>query len=176
MKLRFLIIPVLVATTLLAQGPPPGGGRGFGGGNPGNPPPPPSPSQLATRELQLIAAFLGLDSTQTAALLGNPALPGQLTAEQTTLQADAAALKTFYSALATQLAGSPAGPVDFTALSSARSADLAARETAANDVLAALGALSPPLTAVQIAKLPRVVGLIANGGMSGPGRSLGLRF
>ena len=171
MKSRFWIMAALMGSTLLAQG---SGGPG-GRGNSGNPPTPLTPGQRATRELQFIASFLGLDAAQTTALLNNTTLTNQLTVEQTTLLANAAAMKPVRSALATQLSGNPAGPVDFTAINNAKSSDLAAREAATNDVLAALGTLSPALTPAQVAKLPGLVGVMANGFAGGFGGFRGMR-
>src|ERR1700674_3229740 len=100
MKLRLLVIPALMATTLLAQGPPPGGRRGYASGTRGTPP---TAAQLAANQLRMAATYLGLDSAQSTALTGNTALVGELTGIQGTLQGNAATLKTDRAAAATAI-------------------------------------------------------------------------
>jgi hypothetical protein len=164
-------IPVVMATSLFAQGP---GGFGRPGGPNGNSntsSTPPTPAQLAARQLQLAARFLNLDSAQTSALTGNTALSSELTTEETTLQNNAATLKTDYSTLATQLIGAPAAtPAELTAIEPLITANLQTRVTIAGQIVAALQALSPALSSQQTAQLPNLVGVLVGGGGGGFGR------
>ena len=169
MKLRLLLIPALMATVLFAQGP--GGpfvGRRDANG-PTTAPTPPTPTQAATRQLNLIAGFLRLDAAQTTALLASPLL-GQLTAEETTLQANAATLKADWSTVQTTIAGG--GTPDLSAIEGLNAADLTARGTAAGQVFAELKLLGVTLTTNQQAGL---VNMLVRGG-GGPGGFRGGRF
>ncbi len=168
MKLRLLIIPALMATVLFAQGPGGPGGRRQAG-TPGSTPTPPTPTQAATRELNMIAGFLRLDAAQTTALLASPLL-GQLTTEETTLQTNAATLKTDWTTVDAAIAGG--GTPDLSGIEALNSANLAARVTAASQVLVELKALSVTLTANQQTML---INMIVRGG-GGPGGFRGPRF
>ena len=160
MKLRFLIIPALMAAALSAQGPGPGGFGGRRGASGTNTPrTPPTPAQLAGGELNMIAAALHLTAAQTSALTGNAALVADLTAEQTTLQGNAAAMKAAWTTVTTTLAG--AGTPDPTGINNLNAANLAARMTAAGQVLAALPGLGITLTSTQQANL---VNMLVRGG------------
>jgi hypothetical protein len=128
---------------------------------------PPTPAQLAARQLQAIARFLGLDSAQSSALTGNTNLASELTTEETTLQTNAATLKTDYGTLAADLLSSPASiPAEVTTIQTLLNADFQARITAAGQIVSALQALSGnvALTSQQTAKLPNLVGTLARGG------------
>jgi hypothetical protein len=165
--MKLLVIPVLIATALLAQGP--GGFAGRRGADGNSNKTPPTAAQLAARELHRIATFLRLDSAQTSALTGNSTLVGQLTAEETSLQANAATLKTDYSTLATQLIGAPSvTPAELATIESLRNTDLQLRITAAAQILSALQILSPGLSTEQTANLPGLIHMLAgNGGLGG---------
>jgi hypothetical protein len=164
MKLQ-LLIPVLITTSLFAQGP--GGFGRPGGPNSNASPTPPTPAQLAARQLQAVARFLDLDSAQTSALTGNTTLTSELTTEETTLQTNATTLKTDYSTLATQLISSPSAvPAELTAIEGLMNANLQLRVTAAGQIIAAVQALSGnlALSSQQTAKLPNLIGMLAGGG------------
>lgn len=166
MKPRLLIISALMATALFAQGPGgpggPGGGRQAGGTH--TAPTPPTPAQAATRQLNMLAGFLRLDATQTTQLLASPLL-GQLTAEETTLQANAALLKTDWTTTEATIAGG--GTPDLSGINTANAANLAARVTAAAQVLTELKALGVTLTSNQQTGLINL--LVRGGGGPGPG-------
>jgi hypothetical protein len=167
MKLQFLI-PALITSSLFAQGPGGFGRYGRPNGNSNTSPTPPTPAQLAARQLQSVARFVGLDSAQTSALTGNTTLTGELTTEETTLQANAMTLKTDYSTLATQLISSPSAvPAELTTIEGLVSANLALRVTAAGQIIAALQALSPALSSPQTAQLPNLVQRLVGGGGAG---------
>ncbi len=163
MKLRLLIIPALMATALFAQGP---GGPGFGArrqaGSTNAPPTPPTPTQAATRQLNMIAGFLRLDATQTTALLASPLL-GQLTTEETTLQGNATTLKADWTTVDAAIAGG--GTPDLSGIETLNATDLAARVTAAGQVLLELKTLGVTLTANQQTGL---INMLVRGG-GGPG-------
>jgi hypothetical protein len=163
MQLRLLITSALIVTALSAQGP--GAFRGRRGNDGNSPSTPPTAAQLAARELQRSATYLGLDSAQTSALTSNTALVSKLTSEQTTLQTNQATLKTDYSTLATQvIAGPAATPAELAAIQGLVNTNLQLRVTAAGEIVAALQSLTPALTAEQTAKLPGLVGMLATGG------------
>ena len=164
MKLRLLIIPALMATALFAQGPGPGGfgGRRASANGTNTPRTPPTAAQLAGRELNMIAAALHLTAAQTSALTANAALVADLTAEQTTLQGNAAAMKTAWTTATTTLAGG--GTPDPTGINNVNAANLAARMTAAGQVLSTLPGLGITLTSAQQANL---VNMLVRGGGGG---------
>jgi len=166
-----LIIPALMTATLFAQGP--GGfGRRGGNANSNTPPTPPTPAELASRQLQMVATFLRLDSAQTAALTGNSGLVSALEAEENTLQANAATLKTDYGTFATQLIATPTAAQPTAELSTIGgyvAVDLAARATAAGAIVAALQSLSPALSTQQTASLPSLIEMLVRGGAGGFG-------
>ena len=165
MKLRLLIIPVLMATALFAQGPGGFGGRRGQAGGTGTPPAPPTAEQLATREVNMISTVLRLTTAQSSALLAALAgASGPLTMEQTTLQGNAAALKAAWTTANSTIAG--AGTPDLTTINGLNAANLAARATAAAAVLKAVSALSVTVTANQQTMLIR---MLVNGGGGGPG-------
>lgn len=85
MKARFLVLPILVAATLLAQGPHGGFGRNSGG----TPPTPPTPADIVAREVRMLTRFLTLDPTTQV-----PQVTTILTSEQDQLAVSAATLKT----------------------------------------------------------------------------------
>ena len=123
MKLRLMICTALISTVSFAQRP--GGFGGWRGANLNTPSTPPTPAQLAARQLQLASSFLGLDSAQTAALTGNSTLTGLLATEASTLQSNAATLKSDYSMLATQLIGTPSStPTELSAIENLINTDL----------------------------------------------------
>lgn len=157
LKVSLLIVPTLMATTLLAQGPGgfPGPRPGFDGKNHT----PPTPAQLAAGELTMIARSLKLDSAQTSALTGDAPLVADLTAEQTTLQANAATVRTASGKLATDIATGNIGdePTQELAIGNANSSSLAARVTAAGQVLAALPSVGITLSSTQTANLARML-------------------
>jgi hypothetical protein len=162
MKLRLLIIPALMASALFAQG------QGFGGhrgtNRNANTQSQQSPAQLAARQMQMVAAFLNLDSEQTSAWMGNTALLGLLTTEETALEADSAKLKTGYSTLATQLIGAPsAEPAELSSIEGLITTDLRLRVAAAGEIVSALQNLSPALSSQQSANLPRLIGTLIGG-------------
>jgi hypothetical protein len=179
MKLKFLIIPALIATTVFAQGPGGFGGpgpRGQFGGTPGTPPTPPTPEQAATREANMISMALRLSSANTSALVADLACassattvtsttPCALTAEQNVLQANAAALKTDFTTLATELTTPSSTTATVTAINGLELTNLEARVAAAGAVLAELATLKVTLTSAQETNL---VNLLVHGG-GGPG-------
>ena len=162
MNLRSLMTIALMATASFAQGP---GGRRAASGTP---PTPPTPAQLAARELQAAANFLHLDSAQTSALTGNTGLVSALTADEMTLQSNAATLKTDYGTLSTQLVSAPSvTPAELAAIQTLQNADLATRVQAAGQIIAALQTLSPALTTQQASNLPALAARLAAGGGAG---------
>lgn len=110
----------------------------------------------------MIAGFLRLDAAQTTQLLASPLL-GQLTTEQTTLQANAAILKADWATAEATIAGG--GTPDVSGINTANAGNLAARVTAAGQVLTALKALGVNLTSDQQTVL---VNMLVRGG-GGPG-------
>jgi hypothetical protein len=167
MKLRLVIIPALMATALFAQGPGGFGGRRASGNATNTPRTPPTPAQLAGRELNMIAAALHLTAAQTSTLTTNATLVADLTAEQTALQGNAAALKTAWTTADTTIAGG--GTPDLTSINSLTAANLAARVTAAGQVLSILPGLGITLTPAQQTNLNNM--LVRGGGPGGfPGR------
>jgi len=165
MKLRLAICTALISTVLFAQAP--GGFGGWRGANANTPSTPPTPAQLAARQLQLAASFLGLDSAQTSALTGNSTLTGLLATEASTLQSDAATLKSDYSMLATELISAPSStPAELNTIEGLINTDLQLRVTAAGQIISALQALggSLALSSQQTAKLPALVGILTGGG------------
>lgn len=173
MKLKFLLIPALMATALCAQGP--GGPGGPGGHRQANgtntAPTPPTPTQAATRELNMLAGFLRLDAAQTTALLASPLL-GQLTTEQTSLQSNAATLKTDWAAVEAAIAAGGAAP-DLSGIEGLEHTNLTARVTAAGQVLTEVKALGVTLTATQQTAL---INMLVRGGGSPGGFRGGPRF
>jgi hypothetical protein len=165
MKPTLLIIPVLIATALFAQGPGAfGGRRGQGSGTPGATPTPPTPEQAATREVNLISAALRLTTAQTTALLADLACAScALTTQQTALQANAATLKTDWTALAAELTSAPPGSTTTTvsAINGLELSNLEARVAAAGAVLAELATQKVTLTSAQ---QTTVVNLVVRGG------------
>ena len=165
MTLKSLIIPALMSISLFAQNRGGfGGPRGFASGTSTTAP---TPAQLATRELQMVAAFVGLDATQAATLSGNSALVADLTTEQTALQAESPALKTAYTALATSVAGTPAAlpTATLTEIDGLTASSLQARVTATGQVVTALGSLG--LTSTQQGKVPHLISALVEGGLGG---------
>jgi hypothetical protein len=162
MKLRFLIVPVLMTTALFAQN-----RGGFAPRSSGAAATPATPAELATRQLQMVSAFLGLDATQTSTLVGNTGLVADLTTEETTLQANQTALRTDYTALAASISAVP--PTSTTAsvtdITTRTTANLQARVTAAGQIATALGSLG--LTSTQQGKVQRLVAALVNGGLVG---------
>jgi hypothetical protein len=174
MKLRLLVIPVLVATALFAQGPGALGGR-RGLATSATPPPPPTPEQLATREVNTISTALRLTTTQTSALLADlacassattvtPTTPCALTAAQNVLQANAATLKTDWATLSTELSSTPPGSTatTVTAINGVELSNLDARVAAAGAVLTEFATLKVTLTSNQETTLVNI--LIRGGG------------
>ncbi len=155
-----------MATALFAQGP--GGFRRQSNGTnaPATAPTPPTPTQAATRQLNMIAGFLRLDAAQTTALLASPLL-GQLTTEETTLLGNAATLKTDWGIVDTAIAANPTTVPDLTAIEGLNNGSLAARVTAAGQVLVELKNLGVTLTSNQQTGLINM--LVGGGGMGGPG-------
>src|SRR5579863_4116152 len=80
MKARFVILPILIAATLFAQG------QGHGFGRDSNAAPP-TPAEIVAREVRMLTRFLMLDASQQANATT------ALTNAQTQLQVNAAALK-----------------------------------------------------------------------------------
>ncbi len=187
MKLRFLMIPALLATALFGQGP--GGFRGHRQGNgsnaPGTTPTPPTAEQLATREVNMISSVLKLNSTQSAALLAlacatnstTVAPPCILTAEQNALQANATTLKSDWATAATSIAG---GTVpSFGAIGALNEANLTARATAAVALLAVITGPAPSGLAMTLSATQQtmLINMLVRGGpMGGPGGFRGGRF
>jgi hypothetical protein len=163
MKLKFLIVPALMTTALFAQN---RGGFGPRTSN-GATATPPTAGELATRELQMVSAFLSLDATQTSTLIGNTGLVADLTTEETTLQGNRTALQTDYTSLGASIAAVP--PTSTTAavadISTRTAANLQARVTAAGQIVTALGSLG--LTSTQQGKVPKLVTALVDGGLVG---------
>jgi hypothetical protein len=111
----------------------------------------------------MIAGFLRLDATQTTQLLASPLL-GQLTAEETTLQANAAILKADWATADATIAGG--GTPDVSGINTANAGNLAARVTAAGQVFTALKTLGVNLTSNQQTVL---INMLVRGGGGGPG-------
>jgi hypothetical protein len=165
MRLRLLIIPALMATALFAQGP--GGfrrGQANGTNAPTTTPTPPTPTQAATRQLNLIAGFLRLDAAQTTTLLASSLL-GQLTTEETTLLGNAATLKSDWATVDAAIAANPMTVPDLTAIEGLNAADLSARVTAAGQVLVEVKNLGVTLTSNQQTGLINL--LVRGGGLGG---------
>lgn len=165
---RLFIVPVFITATLFAQGfGGPYGRRTYAGANGSTTTTtPPTPAQLAAAELTRIARFLKLDSADTSKLTANTTLVGYIEAEETALQANAAALKTAYSTLATDIA--TGNSRDATAqegtITTAVSSNFQTRVTAAGQVVQALpsAGLSVTLTSAQLTSVARL--LIGGGG------------
>jgi hypothetical protein len=111
----------------------------------------------------MLAGFLRLDAAQTTTLLMSPLL-GQLTNEQTTLQGNAATLKTDWATAEAAIAAGGAPP-DLSGIEGLNHIDLAARVTAAGQVLTEVKALGVTLTANQQTAL---INMFVRGG-GGPG-------
>jgi hypothetical protein len=178
MKPRRVIIPALMASVLFAQGRGGFGPRGGDNGTTGNNSTPPTAEQLATREVNLISMALRLSTTETSAMLTDLACassattviattPCALTAEQNVLHADAATLKTDWTALASDLASTPptSTSATVTAINGLELSNLEARVGAAGAVLAELATLKVTLTATDQTKLLNLL-------VHGSGRSL----
>ena len=103
MKARFLVVSMLIATTMLAQGP----GRGFGRNSTGAPPTPPTPADIVAREVQMLTRFLTLDAGQQSAATT------ALTNAQAEMALNAATLKTDRGYLMDAIKGDPShGTID----------------------------------------------------------------
>jgi len=163
MKVRFLTVPILMAAAVFAQN------RGFGPrGTSGTSATPPTPAQLATREIQMVAAFLGLDATQTSALVANSTLAGELATEQSTLQSNSTALQQAYSTLGASIASSPSTPPAVESqIGTLLESNFQARVTAAGQIVTAVESLG--LTSEQQQKLPNLVNRLVEGGLAGFG-------
>jgi len=82
MKTRFLILPMLIAATLFAQGPRRGFGRDPNAA-------PPTPAEIVAREVQMLTRFLNLDAgQQSAATTALTNAQAQLALNAPTLKAD----------------------------------------------------------------------------------------
>jgi hypothetical protein len=117
----------------------------------------------------MIAAALRLTPAQSSALTGDAAVVAALTAEQTTLQGNAATLQADWATANAAIAG---GAVpDFTAIEGLNHANLTARATAAVAVLKALPGLGITLTTNQQNGLVRLMVDGGGGprGFGGPG-------
>ena len=143
MILKLSIIAAFITTTMFAQGF--GGQYGRRSYNPaaqasGGSVTVRTPAQLAAAELTRIARFLKLDSADTSKLTGSSTLVGFIEAEQTTLQTNAAALKTAYTALATDLAtnNTKDSAAQETTIQNTVNSSFTARVTAASQVVTAL--------------------------------------
>jgi hypothetical protein len=168
MKLRLLIIPALMATAMYAQGP-----GGFSGHRNASTTPrtPPTPEQLAGFELNRIATVLRLTPAQTSTLSGSATLVGILTNEQTTLQGNAAALKTDWTTAEPIIVAGGTPTSELNDINTRNGENLAARVTAAAQVLTILPKLGITLTTQQQGIL---VNVLVHGG--GPGGFHGGHF
>jgi len=166
MKLRFLIIPALMASALLAQGP---GGPRRGSATTGTRTPP-TAAQLAANELTMVARYLKLDSADTTKLTGDTGLVAAVEAEQATLQTNAATLKTAYAALATDIATNITKdiPTQVGTIETTTASNLAARVKAAGVIVAALPSLAFA-TAPTTAQLTGVAHMLIGSGFGGFG-------
>lgn len=99
MKIRFLILPMLIAATLFAQGPRRGFGRNYTGT-------PPTAAEIAAREVQFLTRFLALDAGQQSAATT------ALTSAQTQLAINAATIKADRSQLVDAIKGNQLGTID----------------------------------------------------------------
>lgn len=99
MKIRFLILPMLIAVTLLAQVP----RRGFGRNSTGTPP---APAEIVAREVQFLTRFLSLDAGQQAAATT------ALTNAQAQVALNAPTLKADRSQLVDAIKGNQLGVID----------------------------------------------------------------
>jgi len=154
MKFRFLILSLVAVGTLCAQPP-----RGFhGNATSGTPPAPPTPAEQATRETARLTRFLNLDPTTQ-----QPEILAILTTEYTQLQANAPALQTLRTSLATAIKTNP-GQIDSVLLqiSPLQEQQDAIRAKATAQVYALL-------SADQKTKLGDGLGLLGSG-PGGPGR------
>jgi hypothetical protein len=165
MKRKFLIVPALMAGALLAQDPGPRRGAAGTGTHT-----PPTAAQMAANELTMIARYLKLDSADTTKLTGSTALVADIESEQATLQANAATLKTAYTALATDIATSNTKDVatQVSTIETTTASSLAARVKAAGLVVAALPGLAFA-TAPTPAQLTGVAQMLVGGGFGGFG-------
>jgi hypothetical protein len=160
LKRSSLIIPMLMAASVFAQGP---GGFGDhwpnGGGTRGIPRTPPTAAQLAAHELTMVARFLKLDSALTSALTGDTGLVADLTTEQTTLQTNAASIRAAFKALATDVAAGKTADeaVQETTIETMNNLDLQAHVTAAGQLLSALPGLGINVSSTQAASLAQML-------------------
>jgi hypothetical protein len=159
-KCSFLIVPMLMATSMFAQG---SGGFGDrrpdGGGTRGTPRTPPTAAQLAAQELTMVARFLKLDSALTSALTGDTGLVADLITEQTTLQTNAATVRAAFKALATDVAAGKTADeaAQDTTIETMNNLNLRARVTAAGQVLSALPGLGISVSSTQAARLAQML-------------------
>lgn len=140
MKLRFLIVPVLMAAVAFGQG---RFGAGGANTNSGTPPTftPPTAEQLATGQATTIARFLRLDSAMTTSLVNALASTSSspLTVEETTLASVNAQLKTDSAAVLSGIAGG--GTPSTSAVDTDNAKIYGAKATAAEAVVLALKTL-----------------------------------
>ena len=163
MKLRFLIVPAMMATALIAQDPSPR--RGVATGT--HTFTPPTPAQLAANQLTMIARYLRLDSTQTSALLADKALAGDIENEQATLQANATKLKTDITALNAAIVAAPKATPDVSAINTLNALNLAAKAQLAGGVLSEIETNSSLGITLTAAQKTGIANLILGGGFGG---------
>jgi Spy/CpxP family protein refolding chaperone len=152
MKARFLVIPLLIAATLFAQGPP----RGFGRNSTGTPP---TPAEIVAREVQMLTRFLTLTTDQQTAATN------ALTNAQTLLLPYAAPLKTARGQLVDAIKGNQgAGVIGNLTLTIA---NLQGQQDAIR--AAAAATIYASLTPAQQMKLGTGLGPLMGGGGFGRG-------
>jgi hypothetical protein len=148
MKARFLILPMLIAATLVAQGP-----RGFSRDPSAAPP---TPADIVAREVRMLTRFLTLDAGQQAAATT------ALTNAQTQLALNATTLKTDRGLLVDAIKDNQLGTIDTLTsnIATLRGQNNAIRAKAA-------AAIYATLTPDQKTKLGNGLGPLMRGG---PGR------
>jgi hypothetical protein len=144
MKVRYLVLPIILAGVLSAQG------RQFRGGGSLTPP---TPAQLVEREVSFLTKFFTLTPTQVTAVTGF------VTTEQTCLAANTTNLQTAREALVTAIKG--ANPTTISTAISNLSAVQSAQETCRATAAAAIYA---DLTSAQQAKVGSGLGPLMGGG------------
>jgi hypothetical protein len=166
MKLRFLIIPALMATVLLAQAPPSRRGYASGGTSKGTYTPP-TAEQLATAQATMIARFLRLDSANTTtlvtALVGTSTSP--LWAEETALLGYATTLNSDSAKVVSDIAGGSSTTKDAGDVNTDNSNIYDARVTAAAAVVNELNVVMK--LGISGNQLNGVIQMVLGGGPGG---------
>lgn len=147
MKVRFIVLPVMLAGILSAQGHGPRGGSLT----------PPTPQELVQRRVDGLTKFFGLTTAQAMQV------STIITTEQSCLEANSTNLKSAREGLVAAIKGGSSSAISTAvgSLSSYQAVEEGCRATAA---AAIYGGLTPPLTTAQLAKLGNGLGPLLGGG------------